>query len=234
MLDIPEHYLDESDRAVFETAGYGKRQGLGLKPILLVVDMTYNFIGEHSLPILEAVGSRRSSCGEYGWQALPEIRKVIDLFRETKRPVVYTRISDIDFSSETSGFGSKNHRTSTEEQRELTRKGNRVVDEIAPEADEIVLDKQKPSAFFGTALQSYLVANGIDSVVLVGCTTSGCIRATAIDAFSLNYRVTVVKPCVFDRFKLSHHASLFDLDCKYADVVDVITLVASLRSCNQA
>lgn len=230
MLEIPKHYLAEIDRSVFEAAGYGKRQGLGKNPVLLVVDMTYNFIGDHSLPILDAVKERRGSCGEYGWRSLQAIREVINQCREAGCPVVYTRISDQDLSGAGRGFGSKNHRADSSAQVDMTLAGNQVVKEIAPEPGDWILDKQKPSAFFGTPLSSYLVAQGIDSVIIVGCTTSGCVRATAVDAFSLNYPVTVVASAVFDRFYLSHYASLFDLDCKYADVVDVDTLGESLSS----
>lgn len=230
MLEIPEHYLTDTDRAVFDEAGYGKRQGLGRRPVLLVVDMTYNFIGDRSLPILDAVRERRGSCGEYGWRSLPAIREVITLCRASECPVVYTRISDQDLSGNGRGFGSKNHRAGSTEQVALTRAGNQIVEDIAPEPGEWVLDKQKPSAFFGTPLSSYMVAQGIDSVIIVGCTTSGCVRATAVDAFSMNYPVTVVAPAVFDRFHLSHYAGLFDLDCKYADVVDVEELSDSLHA----
>ncbi len=224
MIDIPEHYLTDTDRAVFDEAGYGKQQGLGKNPVLLVVDMTYNFIGYESKPILDAVRERRGSCGEYGWQSLPAISQVISHCRKAGCPIVYTRISDQDMSGGGRGFGSKNYRAVSDEQVAMTRAGNRVIEEIAPEPGDLVLDKQKPSSFAGTPLASYFVANGIDSVIIVGCTTSGCVRATAVDAFSLNYPVTVVGPAVFDRFQLSHYASLFDLDCKYADVVDVETL----------
>lgn len=230
MLELPTHYLTETDKDVFDEAGYGKRQGLGQHPVLLVVDMTYNFIGDRSLPILEAVKERRGSCGDYGWRSLPAIREVIDQCRAVGCPIVYTRISDQDLSGSGRGFGSKNHRAGSVEQVALAQSGNQVIEEIAPEPEDWVLDKQKPSAFFATPLSSYMVAQGIDSVIIVGCTTSGCVRATAVDAFSLNYPVTVVAPAVFDRFQLSHYASLFDLDCKYADVVDIDTLDEGLRT----
>ena len=96
---------------------------------------------------------------------------------------------------------------------------NRVVSELAPGPDEVVIRKIKPSAFFGTPLASYLNELKIDSLVITGCTTSGCVRATVVDAFSLNYRVVIPSDGVFDRFELSHQVSLFDLSLKYADVV---------------
>lgn len=228
MIDIPAHYLTDTDRAVFTAAGFGKRQGLGHRPLLLVIDMTYNFIGERCLPIVAAAQAQRASCGEYGWQALPAIARTIAAFRARHWPLVYTIIDDQDLSPQGRGFASKNHRASDAAEQARSRAGNRVVDELAPLAGEPVIAKQKPSAFFGTPLLSYLIAQHIDSLVVVGCTTSGCVRGTVVDAFSLNYPVIVLSDGVFDRFELSHYASLFDLDCKYADVISTDSFLNSL------
>jgi len=81
--------------------------------------------------------------------------------------------------------------------------------------------KQKPSGFFGTNLLSYLVLLGCDSVVVTGTTTSGCVRATVLDAFSNNFRVTVAKEACFDRSQASHAVNLCDMHSKYADVLPV-------------
>src|SRR5690242_20184135 len=90
---------------------------------------------------------------------------------------------------------------------------------IAPGPRDIVIKKQKPSGFFGTNLASYLTLLGCDSVIVVGTTTSGCVRATAVDAFSLNYRVILAEEGCFDRSEASHAVSLCDMHAKYADVV---------------
>ena len=90
---------------------------------------------------------------------------------------------------------------------------------IAPHPQDIVIKKQKPSGFFGSNLVSYLTLLGCDSVVVVGTTTSGCVRATAVDAFSLNYRVILAEEGCFDRSEASHAVSLCDMHSKYADVV---------------
>src|SRR5438093_1179149 len=101
------------------------------------------------------------------------------------------------------------------------RDGNEIVDEIAPEPHDIVVLKQKPSGFFGTNLLSYLVLFGCDSVIVTGTTTSGCVRATVLDAFSNNFRVTVVEEACFDRSQASHAINLCDMQAKYADVLPV-------------
>jgi len=97
--------------------------------------------------------------------------------------------------------------------------GNEIVAMIAPGPQDIVIRKQKPSGFFGTSLAAYLTLLGCDSVVVVGTTTSGCVRATVVDAFSLNYRVTLAEEGCFDRSEASHAVSLCDMHAKYADVV---------------
>jgi Isochorismatase family len=95
-----------------------------------------------------------------------------------------------------------------------------AVTTIAPGPRDIVIKKQKPSGFFGTNLASYLTLFGCDSLIVVGTTTSGCVRATVVDAFSLNYRVILAEEGCFDRSEASHAVSLCDMHAKYADVDD--------------
>ncbi|HEY0285516.1 MAG TPA: N-carbamoylsarcosine amidohydrolase [Pseudomonas sp.] len=92
-------------------------------------------------------------------------------------------------------------------------------EEVMPTADEVVISKQYASSFFGTSLASLLHVQGIDTVVLAGCSTSGCIRATAVDAVQHGFRTIVVRECVGDRHPAPHQANLFDIDSKYGDVV---------------
>src|SRR5438477_10561579 len=97
---------------------------------------------------------------------------------------------------------------------------------IAPGPQDIVIRKQKPSGFFGSNLAAFLTLLGGDSVIVVGTTTSGCVRATVVDAFSLNYRVTVAEEGCFDRSEASHAVSLCDMHAKYADVVPTAEIVS--------
>ncbi len=91
--------------------------------------------------------------------------------------------------------------------------------EIAPKPGDMIVRKDKPSAFFGTPLMAYLNERRVDTLVITGCTTSGCVRATAVDAFSFNFKVGVVADGVFDRAETPHKVNLFDLSQKYADVM---------------
>jgi maleamate amidohydrolase len=108
--------------------------------------------------------------------------------------------------------------------------GNDIVAEIAPAPQDIVVLKQKPSGFFGTNMASYLTLLGCDSVIVTGTTTSGCVRATVIDAFSLNYRVALAEEGCFDRSQASHAINLCDMNAKYADVVKTSEVLAYLDS----
>ncbi|MEQ7922357.1 N-carbamoylsarcosine amidohydrolase [Xanthomonas sp. WHRI 1810A] len=92
-------------------------------------------------------------------------------------------------------------------------------EEVLPTPEEVVISKQYASSFFGTSLASLLHVQGIDTVVLAGCSTSGCIRATAVDAVQHGFRTIVVRECVGDRHSAPHEANLFDIDNKYGDVV---------------
>lgn len=101
---------------------------------------------------------------------------------------------------------------------------------LTPEADELVISKQYPSAFFGTSLASTLTARGVDSVLLTGLTTSGCVRASCVDAMSHGFRTAVVAEACGDRHDGPHQANLFDMNAKYADVVSEADTVAFLKS----
>lgn len=103
---------------------------------------------------------------------------------------------------------------------------------LVPRDDEIIISKQYPSAFFGTSLASTLAASGVDSVILTGLTTSGCVRASCVDAMSHGFRTIVVRDACGDRHPAPHEANLFDMNAKYADVVpeaEVMDYLASLR-----
>lgn len=209
--------LTEADTRVVTGSGFGVYQGLGDRPALLVIDATLKFMGTPGLSLDESIAKWPLSCGPYAWAAVPGIARTLELFRARGFPIFYTIGEDRADALSQGRWHGKNARIvqTTEEEAVV----NRVVSELAPGPDEVVIRKIKPSAFFGTPLASYLNELKIDSLVITGCTTSGCVRATVVDAFSLNYRVLIPSDGVFDRFELSHQVSLFDLSLKYADVV---------------
>ena len=188
--------LTQRDKEVFALSGYGKRAGFGQRPAVLVIDVNYNFVGDKPEPILESVKRFRNSCGEEGWEGVHRIRELLSEARKKHLPTFYT--TGHDDRTNTVAFGrwqAKNSR-STEDMTEEWDKGNHIVEEIAPQQGDIVVRKQKPSAFFGTPLISMLNEVHADSVLVTGTTTSGCVRASVIDAFSYNLKVSVVEECV--------------------------------------
>jgi nicotinamidase-related amidase len=202
------------DRAVYEAAGYGRRVAPGSRPLLLVIDVTYGFVGRERLPILESIARYPNSCGEAGWDAVEVIERLLPAARLLGRPVVYSAgFSELGVRGV--GLWSEKH------PRSLTspKDSNTIVERIAPGPNDVVLPKTKPSLFHGTPLVDLLVREGADTLIVTGCTTSGCVRATVVDAFSYNYPVLVVEDAVFDRGQVSHAANLFDMDQKYANVV---------------
>jgi isochorismate hydrolase len=104
------------------------------------------------------------------------------------------------------------------------------VAETAPEAGDILLPKKHPSAFFGTPLVSYLIDLGADTLVITGCTTSGCVRGSVVDAFAYNFRVLVPEDAVYDRSRVSHAVNLFDMAAKYAEVMPTSACLAALAA----
>ncbi|MET8352246.1 MULTISPECIES: isochorismatase family protein [unclassified Micromonospora] len=218
-VDVLEGLLDEHERAVFEAAGYGQRAGFGERPVLLVVDVNYNFCGDRPEPILDSIRSWRNSCGEHAWDALPDIGRLTAAARRRGIPVIYSTGQDPRPDGLDSGRWADKNRRRAEDAVVTRGRGNQIVEQIAPEDPDIVISKPKPSAFFATQLNSLLVELKADSVLVCGATTSGCVRATVIDGFSNNYRMAVVADCTFDRVQLSHRVNLLDMQQKYADVV---------------
>ncbi|NQV56031.1 MAG: isochorismatase family protein [Rhodospirillales bacterium] len=216
-------FLTERDKEVFASAGYGARAGFGKKPALIVIDVNYNFCGDTREPILESIKKYRNSCGEDAWDALPKIRKLIDAARDKGMPVIYSTGHGREDGWDRGGWAWKNSRQgedrSPPEVRSSNRDGNDIMDEIAPGPKDIVVKKQKPSVFYGTSLMGYLNDLGADSLIVTGTTTSGCVRATVIDAFSLNLPVTIAEDGCFDRSEASHAINLCDMNAKYADVI---------------
>jgi len=188
---------------VYRLAGYGKPRGHGRRPALLVVDMEYNVTGDRPEPILDSIAKYPNSSGYAAWESIPYIQQLLDAARSRGAPVAFTHGVD---------------RPNNGPDAVRPRKGNAVVDELAPRPGELVIAKETPSAFAGTSLTTNLVRWGIDTVIVTGCTTSGCVRATVVDAYSYGFKAIVADEAVFDRARVPHVANLFDMAMKYADV----------------
>jgi maleamate amidohydrolase len=230
-MAVWDDVLPEEDRLVFEAGGWGSRVGYGSRPALLVIDVNYNFVGDRPEPILDSVQRWRFSCGERGWAGIAQLAKLIDACREAGVPILYTSMERRPDGLD-QGVSSRGKTTRSAEDNDVAGSlGNQIVAEIAPQPKDIVIIKPKPSVFHGTPLLDYLIEMGIDTVIVTGTTTSGCVRAAVVDAVQYNFRAVVPEECVWDRGQLSHKVNLFDMQMKYADVnptEDVIRYVLSL------
>ena len=195
-----------SDSDVYREQGFGQTIRRGSRPALLVVDFVNGFLD----PTIFGGGNIV--------EAAKRTQPLLEAAREKSVPVVFTRIVYAEDGSDAGVWCEKAPRLKT-----LTESSaaSQVVDFLAPRSGELVVRKTQASAFFGTDLSSWLTYKGVDAVVIAGCTTSGCVRATVVDAISYNFRPVVVAECVGDRAMGPHEANLFDIGQKYADLLDV-------------
>ncbi|MBI3914282.1 MAG: isochorismatase family protein [Chloroflexi bacterium] len=214
-----EKVIPESDRAIYARMGLGRAMGYGRKPAVLVIDVQVRTLGDRPLPLPEALEEWPVSCGLAGWHAIDAIEKILQAARARAVPVIYTRVeraSPLDVAYAQSSFP-------------VSERGQEIVPRIAPHPGDLVLVKKRASAFFGTPLISSLIQQGIDTLVLTGTATSGCVRATAIESWSYNFKTIVVEEGVYDRAELSHQINLWDMNSKYAQVVPVADVLAYLN-----
>lgn len=201
------------DLDIYEKQSFGHRIGFGHRSALLIVDFTVGF----NDPALFGGGNID-----------PAIRRTVDLlafFRERRLPVAFTRVVYADDGSDAGVFGVKvpSLRILTE-----SHPAGQIVTQLEPRKHEYIVKKQHASAFFGTSLAPWLVHQGADTVVVAGCTTSGCVRASVVDASAHNFRPVVARDCVGDRALGPHAANLFDMGQKYADVLDAGEIIQEL------
>jgi maleamate amidohydrolase len=194
--------------------------GLGPKPALIAIDLYKKVYRGGPGPVVEINKSHRGACGDNAWNAIEPTVKLFSAARAAGLPVIYT-----------TGSGS-NTVSATNRQRtgEPVGDGFDIYEEFAPHAEDLVIVKQRASGFFGTPLTAHLHMMGVESLILCGESTSGCLRASVVDGFSNGYHVVVAEECCFDRSLLSHKLALFDLHHKYADVLHLDDVLAALES----
>lgn len=195
---------DRTDRSIFERQHFGQRMGFGRRPALLIVDFTNGFNDAN------AFGGGNIA------QAIEATVPLLEHARASGVPIVHTRIVYAD-----DGSDANVHCLKVPRLLKLTEASpaSHFVPPLMPRSGEIVIRKRLPSAFFGTDLAGMLLAKGVDTLLVAGCTTSGCVRASTLDAMCHGFRPMVVSDCVGDRAPGPHEASLFDLGQKYADIV---------------
>ncbi|MBA4115319.1 MAG: isochorismatase family protein [Rubrobacter sp.] len=187
--------------------GFGGRGGLGRRPAFIVVDMTLGFTDPESPLACDLEGP------------IEEIRKLLDAARQAEIPVVFTTIAYRESDRLTAAAFIDKVPALLE--LEAGSRWAEVDPRIAPRSSEPVLNKLFASAFFGTSLSSALTAAGVDTLIVTGASTSGCVRATVVDALQYGFRTIVPREAVGDRNPDAHEANLYDMDAKYGDVISV-------------
>jgi len=215
--------IPEEEQRAYRAAGFGRPTGLGKRPALLIIDVQYRTVGTKRVPFWEAIKEFPTSCGEIGWNAVDKIAELLAEFRANNWPVLYPHVAP----KQNFDFGRLSDKVPAI--MNVAGRGYDFVEEVAPREDDILLPKKHPSAFFGTPLASYLINLGADTLVVTGCTTSGCVRGSVVDAFAYNFRVLVPQDAVYDRSQVSHAVNLFDMAEKYADVMPTADAVTALR-----
>jgi len=172
----------------------------------------------------EIVQKYKSSCGNHAYQAIQPIKELLVLARSQGIPVIYTT-TETRREVKPATIHATNRRVNDIDPHAYT-----IDPEFKPDAGDLVIYKERASAFFGTPLVSHLTRLGIQSLIVCGESTSGCVRASVVDAYSYGYHVAVVEECCFDRSLLSHKVNLFDMHHKYADVMHLQEVKSHFKS----
>lgn len=205
-------------------APYRRETGIKGRCGLLLVDL-YNLCYEGGdLPIRELYKEYPSSCGEYAWRALEPARRILEAIRSQGLPVLFST-KDVR--------NSRHHAKASatfRQQRQASDGAYDIHPVLAPKDGELVIAKERASCFFGTPLVTYLQRLRVETLIIVGESTSGCVRATTTDSYSFGFHTILIEEAVFDRNPVSHQASLFDLHHKYADVMALADVLTQLQS----
>lgn len=196
------------------------------RPALLAVDLFVSAFPSGPGSLADAARVNPRSCGPFAWRAVPVLHELLDTVRAAGCPVLYSAAALTDNPDDA--------RTRPTLRRERDARPRSATDfafhpEFRPTAADVVVRKRRASAFFGTELADVLREMAVDTLLICGQTTSGCVRASAVDAYSHGFHTVVVENAVFDRSELSHQVSLFDLHHKYTDVMTLAELRGHLR-----
>ncbi len=213
--------VSDEEESRYAAAGFGGTGGVGKHPGLLIIDVQYRTVGTKRVPYSEAIEEYPTACGEVGWRAVDHIAPLLAAFRRQGFPVLFPYVAPKNLATDSGRLAQKITKIMG-----IDEAGYRFVEEVAPAADDVLVPKKHPSAFFGTPLASHLIDLGVDTLFVTGCTTSGCVRSSVTDAFSYNFKVVLPEECVYDRSQTSHAVNLWDMNAKYADVMPLSEAMA--------
>lgn len=216
-LDKWRGYVPDAELANYAKGAFANKLGIGERPALLNIDTTRMFV-DPEFP----------QCGGALPEMIAAIIRITDTFRRLGLPIYYSRRDDRSHPTRRGMWNLKLGNADTFIYGEDPR-ADEWPPEYAPRKEDVIVYKNKPSAFFGTNLEGFLRYDRIDTVIMIGVSTSGCVRQAAVDAFSHNFRVTVVEEACGDRSASAHRANLFDIDMKFGDVEAIDVVIAELE-----
>ena len=222
--DFEDHcWKDIVDPKVLQIySAYERKIYVGERPALLAIDLYKLAYDGGPKPVDEVVKDFPSSCGINAWNAIPPTERLFAAARAAGIPIIYSTTEQRAEANVAKAYATARQRT------RLSPDSWAIKEEFAPQEGDLVVYKQRASAFYGTPLIAQLNQLGVGSLIVCGESTSGCVRASVVDAYSNGIHVTLAEECCFDRSELSHKVNLFDLHHKYADVMHVDEIVKHL------
>lgn len=223
-----DRFLTEQDKAHLKASPH-RAMGFGTRPALVLIDLYRAVFGDRRESLLEAIKTFPASCGPAAWDAIPHTQRLLGVCREAGMPIVHvTMLVGTGVNGWSVLRGSKPGAVPD------NLKGRsdlyEIIPEVAPLPGETVIRKAAPSAFSGTPLLGHLNFHDIDTLILCGESTSGCVRASVVDARANRFRVVLAEECVFDRHQAAHAMNLFDMDQKYGDVLPLAEIERFVRT----
>ncbi len=201
---------------------YQRKTFVGPAPALLAIDLYEVVYAGGAHPPAELAKSHPNSCGEYAHAAIEPTKQLFAAARAAGLPIFYS-------TGDTRAASRPSFITATKRRRPPVNPADYAIrPEFKPEPNDVVITKQRASVFFGTPLMAHLTQLGVQSLIVCGESTSGCVRASAVDAYSNGFHVVLVEECCFDRSLLSHKVNLFDMHHKYTDVMHLGEVIAHL------
>jgi nicotinamidase-related amidase len=217
--------IPEADLELY--AGWRRETFVGARPALLAIDL-YDLVyrgGPHSPNELNA--RYPNSCGVFAHRAIAPTKRLLAAARRAGIPIFYC-------TQETRPQNRPKGAVSTRQRIAVPPDGYAIYHEFTPQPEDVIITKQRASIFQGTPLFSHLSLLRIQSFIVCGESTSGCVRASAVDGYSSGFHVSLVEECTFDRAELTHKVNLFDLHHKYVDVMHLDEVVAHLDAMRMA
>jgi maleamate amidohydrolase len=209
-------------------SAYRRKTFVGSAPGLLAIDLyELAYRGGAKLP-MELFKSHPSTCGRYAYDAIEPTKRLFAAARAAGLPIFYST-GDTRSESRPDIVGATKRTKPSVDPADYA-----IRPEFAPQKGDVVITKQRASAFYGTPLAAHLTQLSVQTLIVCGESTSGCVRASAVDAYSHGYHVVLVEECCFDRSALSHKVNLFDMHHKYVDVMHIDEVIAHLAASSPA